>query len=74
MSETEKMILELKQNDTGENEIWLDGNKLRHVINYKIESTNPLAGVMLSLEMLVKFPERKNAESEKIYRNRIKKV
>lgn len=26
---------------------------------YKIESTNPLAGVMLSLEVMVELPERK---------------
>lgn len=58
MSE-DKMILHLSQNDKGENEIWLDGKRLKNVVEYKIESTNPLAGVMLSLEVMVQLPERK---------------
>lgn len=58
MSE-DKMILHLSQNDKGENEIWLDGKRLKNVVRYKIESTNPLAGVMLSLEIMVELPERK---------------
>ena len=37
----------------------LDGKRLRRVFEYKIESSNALAGVMLSLKMLVDFPERK---------------
>lgn len=57
MSE-DKMILHLSQNDKGESEIWLDGKRLRNVTGYKIESTNPLAGVMLSLEIMVELPER----------------
>lgn len=59
MSEENKMILHLSQNDKGENEIWLDGKRLKNVVEYKIESTNPLAGVMLSLEVMVELPERK---------------
>lgn len=58
MSE-DKMILHLSQNDKGENEIWLDGKRLKNVVGCKIESTNPLAGVMLSLEIMVELPERK---------------
>ena len=58
MSE-DKMILHLSQNDKGENEIWLDGKRLKNVVGYIIESTNPLAGVMLSLEVMVELPERK---------------
>ena len=58
MSE-DKMILHLSQNDKGENEIWLDGKRLKNVVEYKIESTNPLAGVMLSLGVMVQLPERK---------------
>ena len=58
MSE-DKMILHLSQNDKGENEIWLDGKRLKNVVGYKIESINPLAGVMLSLEIMVELPERK---------------
>lgn len=58
MSE-DKMILHLSQNDKGENEIWLDGKRLKNVVGYKIESMNPLAGVMLSLEIMVELPERK---------------
>lgn len=37
MSE-DKMILHLSQNDKGENEIWLDGKRLKNVVGYKIES------------------------------------
>ena len=58
MSE-DKMILHLSQNDKGESEIWLDGKRLKNVVGYKIESMNPLAGVMLSLEIMVELPERK---------------
>lgn len=58
MSKEDKMILHLSQNDKGESEIWLDGKRLRNVTGYKIESTNPLAGVMLSLEIMVELPER----------------
>ncbi len=60
MSEENKMILHLSQNDKGENEIWLDGKRLKNVVGYKIESTNPLAGVMLSLEVMVQLPEWRN--------------
>ena len=59
MSEEDKMTLHLSQNDKGENEIWLDGKRLKNVVGYNIESTNPLAGVMLSLEVMVELPERK---------------
>lgn len=59
MSE-DKMILHLSQNDKGENEIWLDGKRLKNVVGNKIESTNPLAGVMLSLEVMVQLPEWRN--------------
>lgn len=59
MSE-DKMILHLSQNDKGENEIWLDGKRLKNVVGYKIESTNPLAGVRLALEIMVQLPERRN--------------
>lgn len=60
MSEENKMILHLSQNDKGENEIWLDGKRLKNVVGYKIESTNPSAGVMLSLEAMVQLPEWRN--------------
>jgi PDZ domain-containing secreted protein len=60
MSEENKMILHLSQNDKGENEIWLDGKRLKNVVEYKIESTNPSAGVMLSLEVMVQLPEWRN--------------
>ena len=60
MSEENKMIVHLSQNDKGENEIWLDGKRLKNVVEYKIESTNPLAGVMLSLEVMVQLPEWRN--------------
>lgn len=56
---SEYTILELQQNDKGAHEILLDGKRLRRVFEYKIESSNVLAGVMLSLKMLVDFPERK---------------
>ena len=59
MSE-DKMILHLSQNDKGENEIWLDEKRLKNVVGYKIESANPLAGVMLSLEVMVQLPEWRN--------------
>ena len=38
----------------------VDGKRLKNVVGYKIESTNPLAGVMLSLEVMVKLPEWRN--------------
>lgn len=60
MSKEDKMTLHLSQNNKGESEIWLDGKRLKNVVGYKIESTNPLAGVMLSLEVMVQLPEWRN--------------
>lgn len=59
-------ILELRQSDKGDNEIWLNGKRLQNVSNYKIEKNHPFFGPEISLKMPVAFAKKQeDLEKEK---------
>ena len=60
------MMLELRDTEYGVTEIWLNGNRMDDVLEYKIKGTE-FDEAQLSLDMLVCFPpsekERKQTET-----------
>lgn len=60
------MMLELRETEYGVTEIWLNGNRMDDVLEYKIKGTE-FDEAQLSLDMLVCFPpsekERKQTET-----------